>query len=499
MVVMSDLLQFNSKPAVQLLNESALAALSPEVARPSYDRSRLATGIVHLGLGAFHRAHQALYTEAVVEARDHRWGILGVSLRDARVPDRLKAQDHLYGVVERHGDTARARVVGALRKALHAPSALREVIDAIADPRTAIVSTTVTEKGYCQNPATSDLDPQDAGIRHDWAHPDAPQTTLGVLAAGIRARPAGAPLTVLCCDNMASNGATLRKLLLQFAESTDPALARRIGDTVALPNSMVDRIVPAATPQSLAWAAQHLGVRDEAAIVCEPFTQWVIEDRFAGARPAWEDAGALLTSDVRPYQAMKLRLLNGTHSAIAYAGQLADAQTVSDAMTHPLVGPFARRLMLEDLRATVAAPAGYDVAAYCAELLQRFENATLAHRTQQIAMDGTQKIPVRWLPALRESLAAGIERPQLERALAIWLHYLRAGHSDRGAALAVSDPGAAALTARLRAPDAGDAARAALAHAPVFGAEPWPPAFADRLAAYLSRLHRGGLAALLTH
>ena len=189
---------------------------------------------------------------------------------------------------------------------------------------------------------------------------------------------------------------------------------------------MVDRIVPAATPRRWTGPPQRLGLRDEAAIVCEPFTQWVIEDRFTGPRPAWEDAGAVLTSDVRPYQAMKLRLLNGTHSAIAYAGQLRDLESVSDAMGDPLVGPFARRLMLEDLRATVAAPPGYDVLAYCGELLKRFENPTLAHRTQQIAMDGTQKVPVRWLPALRESLAAGIERPQLERALAAWLHYLAA-------------------------------------------------------------------------
>ena len=298
---------------------------------------------------------------------------------------------------------------------------------------------------------------------------------------------------------MADNGDTLRRLLVQFAEQIDPALARRIEHDIALPNSMVDRIVPAATPASLDWAAERLGLRDEAAIVCEPFTQWVIEDRFAGPRPAWEDAGALLAADVRPYQAMKLRLLNGTHSAIAYAGQLRGLETVSDAMADPLVGAFARRLMTEDLLATVAAPAGYDVAAYCGELLRRFENPTLAHRTEQIAMDGTQKVPVRWLPALRESLAAGIERPLLERALAAWLHYLASGRSDGGAPLVVSDPGAEALAARLRAAGSeADAARAALAHSAVFGDEPWPEAFAGRLAAHLATLRQGGMAALLT-
>jgi len=296
---------------------------------------------------------------------------------------------------------------------------------------------------------------------------------------------------------MSSNGDTLRKLLTQYASQFDAALARRIAD-IGMPNSMVDRIVPAATTESLAWASARLGLRDEAAIVCEPFTQWVLEDRFTGPRPAWEDAGAVLTSDVRPYQAMKLRLLNGTHSALAYAGQLCGLETVSDAMAHPLVGDFARRLMLEDLRATVAAPPGYDVLAYCGALLERFANPSLAHRTQQIAMDGTQKVPVRWLPALRESLAAGVARPHLERALAAWLHYLAAGRSDNGTPLVISDPGAPALAERLRANvDATAAVNAALAHTSVFGDMAWPPAFVARLATHLATLRRGGMNALL--
>jgi len=489
-----------ANPAMTRLSRHSLAALQASAAAlPAYDRGAVSAGIVHLGLGAFHRAHQALYTEALIAAGDRRWGIVGVSLRDPRVADVLSAQDHLYSVTERHGDDARTRIVGAVRSALFAPRDLARVVAAIADPATFIITTTVTEKGYSQNPATGDLDMADAGIRHDLAHPDAPRTTLGVLAAGIRRRPADAPLSIVCCDNMAGNGDTLRKLLVQYAAQGDAALARRIEAAIALPNTMVDRIVPAATPASLDWAAAHLGQRDEAAIVCEPFSQWVIEDRFAGPRPAWEDAGAVLTSDVRPYQAMKLRLLNGTHSAIAYAGQLCDLATVSDAMAHPQVGAFARRLMLEDLRATVAAPAGCDVAAYCADLLRRFENPTLAHRTQQIAMDGTQKVPVRWLPALNESLAAGIERPLLERALAAWLHYLSSARSDSGTPLTISDPGAPALAERLRsAADTAGAVRAALAHTPVFGEAPWAPAFAERLARHLSTLRRGGMAALLS-
>ncbi|WP_218508413.1 mannitol dehydrogenase family protein [Variovorax sp. dw_308] len=480
------------------LSSDHLRAANASVTQPNYDRTRLQTGIVHLGLGAFHRAHQALYTEKVISEGDLRWGILGVSLRDPRVPDVLTAQDNLYSVTERHGDEARTRVVASLRGALFAPRDLARVIAAIADPSVSIVSSTVTEKGYSQNPASADLDMDDADVRHDIAHPEAPRTTLGVLAAGIRLRPDSSPLTLVCCDNMAGNGDTLRKLLVQYAGQFDPKLARRIETEIGCPNSMVDRIVPAATPASLDWAAARLGLRDEAAIVCEPFTQWVIEDRFASPRPAWEDAGALLTSDVRPYQAMKLRLLNGTHSALAYAGQLCGMETVADAMADPLVGAFARRLMLEDLRATVAAPSGYDVTSYCHDLLKRFENPTLQHRTQQIAMDGTQKIPVRWLPALRESLAAGVERPLLERALASWLHYLATGRSDSGAALVISDPGAEALASLLRQTGNDvDAAHAALAHGPVFGAQPWPHAFVERLALHLSTLRQGGMKTLL--
>lgn len=480
------------------LSRECLSLLRPDVVRPAYDTAQARTGIVHLGLGAFHRAHQALYTEAVLAGGDSRWGIAGVSLRSLAVGEALVPQDGLYSVVERRGAQAKARVVGALRQVLHAPTALAQVLNVIADPNVHVVTITVTEKGYSQHPATGDLDVDDAGIQHDLASPDSPQTTLGVLAAGIRRRPASAPLTVLCCDNMASNGPTVRRLMSQYTAHVDRALARRIETQLSFPSSMVDRIVPAATPQSLAAAEQQLGLSDEAAIVCEPFSQWVIEDRFAGARPAWEQAGAVFTDDVRPFQAMKLRLLNGTHSAIAYLGQLRNLQTVSDVMTDPLVGPFARRLMTDDLRATVEPPAGYDVARYCGDLLHRFENPSLAHRTEQIAMDGTQKVPVRWLPALRESLRVDIERPCLERALAAWLHYIAAQRADDGSTFTISDPGASALKAQMEAADQPrSVARAALAHRAVFGDQPWPDSFVDRLAGHLLTLRKGGVAALV--
>jgi len=469
------------------------------VARFAYDRQRARCGIVHLGLGAFHRAHQALYTDTAMAGGDTRWGIAGVSLRGKAVAEALMPQDLVYCVLEREGDRVQERIVGALRRALHAPSELDAVLGALADPQTHIVTSTVTEKGYAIHPATGDLDVDNEAIRHDLAHPRAPTSTIGVLYAGLCRRPPQAGLTVVCCDNMASNGDVLRKLMTQFARAVDPEMERRIEDGVAFPSTMVDRIVPAATPESLDWAAGRLGVRDEAAIVCEPFTQWVIEDRFATARPEWERGGALFVDDVRPYQAMKLRLLNGTHSAIAYLGQLRDLETVSDAMRDPIVGPFARRLMTEDLRSTIAAPAGYDVLDYCEQLLRRFENPSLAHRTQQIAMDGTQKVPVRWLPALRSRVDVQGELPLLERALAAWLHYLLAQRSEGGVPLVVSDPGAAALAERMRAQsNAVDVVRAALSCATVFGAASWPEPFVLRISRHVAAVRSTGVGGLLS-
>ncbi|WER47772.1 mannitol dehydrogenase family protein [Cupriavidus sp. WKF15] len=480
------------------LAQRTLCSANAGVRQPGYDRSRLSRGVVHIGLGAFHRAHQALYTEAAIRSGDTRWGIVGVSLRGPRMARALSAQDGLYSVTERQGAEATTRIVGAVVQALYAPHALEQVLGALADPAVSVVTCTVTEKGYSQHPSTSDLDTADTDIQHDLSCPDAPRSTLGVLAAGLRRRPPDAPLSIVCCDNMAGNGDALRRLLVQYAMLIDPVLARRIRDDVALPNAMVDRIVPAATPASLNWAQQRLGLRDEAAIVCETFSQWVIEDRFAGPRPAWEAGGALLTGDVRPFQAMKLRLLNGTHSAIAYAAQLCGIETVAAAMADPVLEAFARGAM-DDLRATVAAPPGFDVSRYGKELLCRFRNAALEHHTAQIATDGTQKIPVRWLPALRESAAAGIERPYLERALAVWLHYLRSESSDHGEALVIRDPGAPALAARLRAAGCDAAAiRQALAHAAVFGDEPWPEPLTHRLAGHLKVLGERGTVALLS-
>jgi fructuronate reductase len=488
-----------SLPTPDRLRTATLAQAAAAAQRPAALPQDLRIGHLHLGLGAFHRAHQALYTEAVIAGGDHRWGICAVALRNPALVQVLQAQDGLYSVTERHGEQRRSRIVGAIARTLHAPSQPQAVLDALRDPAITVVTLTVTEKGYGQQPATGTLDETDPDIAHDLRQPRTPRSTLGVLAEGLRLRRPDAPLSLLSCDNMAGNGRTLRRLLLQYAEAVDPALARHIDALAACPDSMVDRIVPAATEATRAEAAAAIGLDDAAALVCEPYTQWVIEDDFRAPRPAWERAGALLVPDVRPYQTLKLRMLNGSHSAIAYLGQLAGLPTVADVMADARLGPWVRALMHEELRTSLQAPAGFDAAAYGDALLHRFENPALQHRTAQIASDGTQKVPVRWLGALRDHLAAGRPAPRLEAALAAWLHYLVCPHDARGAALQRTDPGAAPLQAALRAAATPEAqVAAALAHGAVFGPDDWPAGLRQRLAAALQRLAAGGLGALLT-
>ena len=342
-----------------------------------------AIGIAHLGLGGFHRAHQAILTQRALDVAPGPWAISGTSLRSAAVRDALLPQDCLYTLVENDGTEERASVVGVVHEALFAPEDGRRLLDRLAAPSTRIVTVTVTEKGYCHNPATGELDLAHPDIEADLGPGDPPRSTLGWLVRGLEQRRAARAggLTVLCCDNMARNGSTLHGLGPQFAQRVDPDLAAWIEDEVRFPNSMVDRIVPAATAASLDHAAELLGLRDEAAVRAEAFVQWVIEDEFAAGRPRWEVAGAELVQDVRPYQELKLRLLNGAHSAIAYLGALVGKPFVADVMADPELARFIRRLMLEDIAPLTPAPPGFDIEGYVQALLQRFANGSLQHRT----------------------------------------------------------------------------------------------------------------------
>ncbi|MBF8184346.1 mannitol dehydrogenase family protein [Nonomuraea sp. K274] len=372
------------------LSRATLSRIAP-AARPLAEPR--VTGVVHLGIGAFHRAHQAVYTERAMAATgDDRWGICGASQRSTDVADRLRPQDCLYGV--RAGDEV--RVVGSVRDVL-APG--DDLAARLAAPETAVVTLTITEKGYRRDP---------------------PPTAIGRLVSGLRARAAAdaGPLTVISCDNLPDNGATLAGLV---AELCEPALLEWVGQNVRFPATMVDRIVPATTRADLDDMAARLGVIDLGAVVTEPFAQWVIEDSFAGERPAWDRAGALLVGDVRPYERMKLRLLNGGHSAIAY---LSGAAHVSEAMGDAAFAGFLRRLMDDDLSPTLDGLEGFDLAEYKESLLTRFANPGLRHRVAQIAADGSQKLPQRLLDPARDRLAGGHEPRWIALVVAGWMRHV---------------------------------------------------------------------------
>ena len=425
----------------QRLNARTLTALAPAVAKPLRFGGDLETGIVHIGLGAFHRAHQAVYTDDSLNRTPGPWGICGVSLRSPDTRDALAPQDCLYTVAIRDASGDHLRVIGSITETLVAPEDPAAVLDRLTRPATRIVTITVTEKGYCHEPATGALNRRHPGIQHDLQNPGRPQTLPGFLVEALdRRRQAGTPpFTVLSCDNLPDNGHVTAGILRQFAELRDPALGQWIGENVACPSSMVDRIVPATTDEDRETVAQALGLTDAWPVMTEPFSQWVIEDNFPAGRPAWELEGAELVADVRPYELMKLRLLNGSHSCIAYLGYLAGHKTVSDAMADPVFVSFVRALMDEEVTPTLDVPPGADLTRYKAALLERFANPALKHRTWQIAMDGSQKLPQRLLGTIRDRLAAGQPFDRLALGVAAWMRYV-GGVDEQGQPIDVRDP-----------------------------------------------------------
>jgi fructuronate reductase len=420
---------------------ATIADLPDDVATPAYDRAQTSVGIVHLGNGAFHKAHEAVYTDDVLAQGAADWAIMGVSLRSPRVPDAMAPQDGLYTVIERGAAGERLRVIGAITDVAFAPADPASLIARMADPDVRIVSLTVTEKGYCHDPATGRLDTDHPDIHHDLGHLETPRSAVGYLTTALaRRKIAGAPpFTVLCCDNVPANGETLRSIVLDFAGRVDAGLAAWIEESCAFPSTMVDRIVPATIGDDLASLETRLGVSDQAAVLCEPFRQWVIEDNFVSGRPAWEDAGAEMVADVAPYEVMKLRLLNGSHSTLAYLGYLAGFETVAETMASPPFATFIRRLMDDEVTPTLNVPAGADVGAYKSALIERFANPALRHRNWQIAMDGSQKLPQRLLGTIRDRLAAGGGVQRLALGVAAWMRYVT-GIDETGRPIEVSDP-----------------------------------------------------------
>ncbi|MBL8584063.1 MAG: mannitol dehydrogenase family protein, partial [Rhizobiaceae bacterium] len=443
----------------------------------------VAQGIVHLGVGAFHRAHQAVYVDRCLAAGDSRWGITGVSLRSPDTRDALAPQDGLYTLSVRDGSGERLTVVGSMLKLAVAPEDPAAVVARMADPATRIVTLTVTEKAYLRN-AAGDLDMAHPDLAHDLAHHSSPRTVHGLLASALEQRRAAGlpPFTVLCCDNLPSNGATVRRLLLQFASAREKSLARWLEDEAAFPSTMVDRIVPATTDADRARISAALGLEDAWPIATEPFMQWVVEDNFTVGRPDWEPFGVEMTRDVRPYEEMKLRLLNGAHSGMAYLGMLAGRDYVSDAFADPSIRQVVDGLWAEAIP-TLPADAGLDTAAYTAELSTRFANPALMHRLAQIGTDGSQKLPQRVFNTGRARMAAGQGANCMALVIAAWIACCEA----RGGALPkrfFTDPLDDRLDALLagRQPSAETAAAVfALAGQAIAGHDPLRDTVADSL------------------
>jgi fructuronate reductase len=414
------------------LSSTNIGALPPRIARPTYHPTAQKSGIVHFGIGAFHRAHMAVYTDDAMNAGEGDWGIKGVSLRSASVAEQMNPQDGLYTVTVRSAAGSKVRLIGAVQRVIVAQQGPEAVVAAIASPDTQIISFTITEKGYCRAADGSlDLDLNDEVSIYTY------------LTAGLRRRmEAGRPgLTLLSCDNLASNGAQLERLMTEYLTHNAPDLLDWFTANCTCPSTMVDRIVPATTDADRAEIEAALGMRDEAAVVTEPFSQWVIEDKFAGPRPAWEKHGAQITSDVHAYENAKLRMLNGAHSALAYLGLQRGHEFVHQAIGDAALAPQIDRLMREEAATSLTPAPGQDLAAYADALIERFKNPALNHRLAQIAMDGSQKIPQRWLETLAFHQKQGQQCPAILAGIAAWLCHIR---GDNGA---VDDPMAGALKA----------------------------------------------------
>src|SRR5688572_20106384 len=366
------------------LSLDALHRLPPDVARPAYDPTRVRVGIVHLGLGAFHRAHQAVYTDDVL-AGDPRWGILGVSMKTPRATAALSAQRGLYTVLTKEAASTSARVIGALRETAFALDDAASLVTRIANPDVGVVTLTVTEKGYCRD-AAGGLDFAHPDVAHDVLHSESPRSAIGLIVAALDARRtnSGAPINIISCDNLPANGRVLERLVADLASRRGADLTSWIAANVAFPMTMVDRIVPATTPADALDVEQRIGMHDAAPVVAEPFGQWVIEQRFTAPLPDWGSAGATIVRDVEPFETMKLRMLNGSHSTLAYLGFLAGHATIAAAATDPRLRRFVERQMIDEIAPSLHAPPGVRTGDYARALMHRFTNPALPHRTAQV-------------------------------------------------------------------------------------------------------------------
>ena len=408
---------------LERLSSATLGHAGPGVMLPSYDRKILDIGIAHFGPGAFHRAHQAYFVDRLLND-DQRWGICEVALRGTSVSEALTAQDGLYTIAEL-SEQPSYRVIGAVGEAIAARTHPQAVLARLVSPTLRVATMTVTENGYCLTRG-GDLDTAREEIAHDLAHPHSPVSLIGWLVEGLRRRQrlALAPYTMISCDNVADNGARLRRAVLQFARELDPDLARWIEGEARFPGTMVDSITPASDEALKTRVALHLGAIDMAPVQREPFVQWVMEDMPGAAGPDWARAGVTLTHDVAGYEQAKLRILNGAHSTLAYLGLLRGRQATRDAMADAPLAAFVRQLVTQDMAPSLNPPAGFDLAAYIETVLARIANPAITHHLVQIAGDGSQKLPYRLFGAIGEALGAGRSIARLCVPVVAWMRFV---------------------------------------------------------------------------
>lgn len=470
-----------------------LDALPESVARPGYDRAALTPGIVHVGLGNFHRAHQAIYLDDLfAKGLDHDWALMGAGVRpaDVAVRDDLKAQDWLTTVVELNPGGLTARLCGSMIDYVE-PGA-GALVAAMAAPEIRIVSLTVTEGGYFIDPVTGGFALDHPEIAADIAAPSAPQTVFGIIVAALAARRAAGvpPFTVMSCDNLPENGHVAKNAVLGLAQAIDSDLAAWIEAESAFPNGMVDCITPATGPREKALVADQFGIQDARPVVCEPFRQWVLEDQFCNGRPALEQVGVEFVKDVAPYELMKLRILNGGHAAIAYPAALLGIEMVHDAMAHPLVSGFLKRLETTEIIPMVPAIHGVDFDAYFAKVVERFSNAAVGDTIPRLCQDGSNRQPKFILPVIADRVAAGVPVAGLALEVALWCRYC-AGTDEAGGQIVLDDPNAAAL--RDHAVRAKADPGVFLSLETVFGPLGQDTAFRDAFAAALDSLWQKGV------
>jgi mannitol 2-dehydrogenase len=487
------------QPMTLPLSLANLSSLPSVVARPAYGREMLRPGILHIGVGNFHRAHQAVYLDDLFNMGVNLdWALLGAGVRpnDRSLRRALEPQDWLTTVVELEPGANTARVCGAMVGFVPVGEDGRAIVDALDDPGLRIVSLTVTEGGYCIDPATGAFNPEHPEILHDAAHLETPKGVFGVLLAALRRRRerGQAPFTVMSCDNIPGNGHVAMDAVAGLADLVDPGLAAFVRETVAFPNSMVDRITPATTDRARAILAERFGIRDNWPVFCEPFRQWVLEDHFPNGRPALEEVGVTFTPDVAAFEQMKIRILNGGHAAIAYPAGLLGIHFVHEAMADPLIRGFLDKLETEEIIPCVPPVPGVDLGAYYQLVASRFANPDVGDTIPRLCLDGSNRQPKFILPSTRDRLRAGADVTGLALETALWCRYC-AAITDAGAPIEVQDENAARLTPAARA--AKDDPSVFLELRDIFGDLADAPVFRNRFETALVCLWRDGTRSIL--